>query len=42
MRFLVMLIVLIFPVLDVIVTLRFAKWTGVPMMAFLLGSAMAG
>ncbi|HEY1460164.1 MAG TPA: FxsA family protein [Casimicrobiaceae bacterium] len=42
MRFLVMLIVLIFPVLDVIATVRFAKWTGVPMMAFLLGSAVAG
>jgi UPF0716 protein FxsA len=42
MRFLVMLIVLIFPVLDVIATVRFAKWTGVPVMAVLLGSAIAG
>ena len=42
MRFFVMLIVLIFPVLDVIATVRFAKWTGVPVMALLLGSAIAG
>ena len=42
MRFLVMLIVLIFPVLDVIATMRFAKWTGIPLMALLLGSAIAG
>ena len=30
MRFVVMLIVLIFPVLDVIATMRFARWTGIP------------
>ncbi len=42
MRFLVMLIVLIFPVLDVMATMRFAKWTGIPLMAFLLTSAVAG
>ena len=30
MRFLVLLIVLAFPVIDVLATLRFARWTGVP------------
>jgi UPF0716 protein FxsA len=42
MRFLVMLIVLIFPVLDFIATMRFAKWTGIPPVALLLTSAVAG
>jgi len=42
MRFVVMLIVLIFPVLDVLVTIRFARWTGIPTIAWLLGSALAG
>ena len=30
MRFVVMLIVLAFPVLDVLATVRFARWTGIP------------
>jgi UPF0716 protein FxsA len=42
MRFIVMLIVLAFPVLDVVVTLRFARWTGVPALAWFIGSAAAG
>lgn len=42
MRFVVMLIVLIFPVLDVIATLRFARWTGIPVVAVLLAPAIAG
>jgi UPF0716 protein FxsA len=42
MRFVVMLIVLIFPVLDVMVTVRFAKWAGIPLLAFLLTPAIAG
>ena len=42
MRFFVMLIVLIFPILDVLVTIRFARWTGIPTAAWLLASAIAG
>src|ERR1700693_3468841 len=42
MRFLVALIVLIFPVLDVLATMRFARWTGIPTLAWLLASAIAG
>jgi UPF0716 protein FxsA len=42
MRFVVMLIVLIFPILDVIATLRFARWTGIPMVALMLAPAIAG
>jgi len=42
MRFVVMLIVLIFPILDVLVTIRFARWTGIPTVAWLLASAIAG
>jgi UPF0716 protein FxsA len=42
MRFVVMLIVLIFPVLDVIATMRFARWTGVPAAALMIASAIAG
>ena len=42
MRFVVMLIVLIFPILDVVVTMRFARWTGIPAAALLLGPAIAG
>jgi UPF0716 protein FxsA len=42
MRFLVLLIVLAFPVMDVLATLRFARWTGVPALAWMLASAVAG
>jgi UPF0716 protein FxsA len=42
MRFLVVLIVLIFPVLDVLATMRFARWSGIPTLAWLLASAIAG
>lgn len=42
MRFIVLLIVLIFPVFDVLVTLRFARWTGIPMLVWLVSSALAG
>jgi len=42
MRFVVMLIVLIFPVLDVLATIRFARWTGIPTIAWLVASAIAG
>jgi len=42
MRFIVMMIVLAFPVLDVIATIRFARWTGVPTVAWLLASTAAG
>ena len=42
MRFLVLLIVLAFPVIDVLATLRFARWTGVPVLAWMLVSTAAG
>jgi UPF0716 protein FxsA len=42
MRFVVLLIVLSFPVLDVLVTLRFARWIGIPAIAWFLASALAG
>lgn len=42
MRFVVLLIVLSFPILDVVVTLRFARWTGIPAAAWFLVSALAG
>lgn len=42
MRFIVLLIVLIFPALDVLATMRFARWTGIPTLAWLVASAIAG
>ena len=42
MRFLVLLIVLVFPVIDVLATLRFARLTGVPALAWMLASTAAG
>ena len=42
MRFVVMLIVLIFPVLDVLATFRFARWTGIPAVVWFVASALAG
>jgi len=42
MRLLFLLIVLAFPVLDLLATARFAQWTGVPMWFWLLTSAVAG
>jgi UPF0716 protein FxsA len=42
MRFVVMLIVLIFPVLDVLATFRFARWTGIPAVVWFVASAIAG
>jgi UPF0716 protein FxsA len=42
MRFLVLLIVLAFPVIDVLATLRFARWTGMPALAWILASTAAG
>jgi UPF0716 protein FxsA len=42
MRLLLLGIVLIFPVLDLWVTARFARWTGVPLWFWLLSSAVAG
>ena len=42
MRFVVLLIVLIFPVLDVLATMRFARWTGIPTLVWLVASAIAG
>ena len=42
MRFLMLAIVLIFPLVDLVVTARFARWTGMPMWMWLAGSAVAG
>ena len=42
MRFVVLSIVLIFPVVDLFVTARFARWSGVPLWMWLTGSAIAG
>jgi UPF0716 protein FxsA len=42
MRFVVLLIVLSFPILDVLVTLRFARWVGIPAIVWFAGSALAG
>jgi len=42
MRFIVLLIVLIFPILDVLATIRFARLTGIPALAWLLASAFVG
>jgi UPF0716 protein FxsA len=42
MRFVVLAIVLIFPVVDLFVTARFARWSGVPLWMWLTGSALAG
>jgi len=42
MRFVVLLIVLIFPVLDVLATIRFARWTGIPTLVWLTASAVVG
>ena len=42
MRFVVLAIVLIFPLVDLFVTARFARWSGVPLWMWLTGSAIAG
>ena len=42
MRLVFLAIVLAFPVIDLYVTARFARWTGVPMWFWLLCSAVAG
>lgn len=42
MRFVVLFILLAFPVLDLMVTMRFARWTGVPTLVWLLTSAAVG
>src|SRR6266571_9289288 len=42
MRLIVLLIVLSFPVLDVLATMRFAQLTGIPTLAWLAASAVAG
>ena len=42
MRFLTLCIVMIFPLVDLVVTARFARWSGVPMWMWLSVSAVAG
>ncbi|MBS0327609.1 MAG: FxsA family protein [Proteobacteria bacterium] len=42
MRFLILAIVLAFPAADVMITVRLARWTGVPLWIWLTGSALAG
>jgi UPF0716 protein FxsA len=42
MRFVLLLIVLAFPLIDLYTTIRFARWTGVPVWGWLIMSAIAG
>jgi UPF0716 protein FxsA len=42
MRFVVLFILLAFPVIDLMVTMRFARWTGIPTLVWLLASAAIG
>ena len=42
MRFLTLAIVMLVPLLDLVVTARFARWSGVPMWMWLTVSAIAG
>jgi UPF0716 family protein affecting phage T7 exclusion len=42
MRFVAAAIVLAFPILDLVATARFARWTGVPAWAWLAGGLVAG
>ena len=42
MRFLTLCIVMIFPLVDLVVTARFARWSGVPRWMWLSVSAVAG
>ncbi len=42
MRFVVLAIVLGFPIADFLLTLRLARWTGVPLWVWLAGSGIAG
>ena len=42
MRFILLVIVLGFPLVDLYATVRFARWTGVPMWGWLLMSFIAG
>jgi UPF0716 protein FxsA len=42
MRFVMLAIVLAFPLVDLVVTIRFARWTGVPLWMWLVASAAAG
>jgi len=42
MRFVVLAIVLAFPALDLLATVRFARWTGIPVWMWLAMSTIAG
>ena len=42
MRFIVLAIVLAFPAIDLLATVRFARWTGIPVWMWLLLSTTAG
>lgn len=42
MRFVMLSIVLLFPLVDLFITARFARWSGVPLWMWLGGSALAG
>jgi len=42
MRFVLLAIVLAFPVIDLFATLRFARWTGIPVWMWLAASTAAG
>ena len=42
MRFVLLAIVLVFPLFDLYVTTRFARWTGIPLWLWLTGSLIGG
>ena len=42
MRFVVLAIVLAFPAIDLLATVRFARWTGIPVWMWLAMSTLAG
>ena len=42
MRLLAVAIVLSFPILDLLLTIRFARWTGIPVWIWLAGGLVAG
>lgn len=42
MRFVLLAIVMVFPLFDLYVTARFARWTGIPLWIWLTGSLIGG
>jgi UPF0716 protein FxsA len=42
MRFVLLAIVLVFPLFDLYVTARFARWTGIPLWIWIIGAMIGG